>query len=91
MSTFVLVHGAWHGGWCWQLSAPMLEQVGHRVLTLDLPGLGDDTTPVQNITLAAYSEAVARVVNAQPEPVILVGHSMGGVAITQAAELLPRK
>jgi pimeloyl-ACP methyl ester carboxylesterase len=37
MSTYVLIHGAWHGGWCWEKVKSLLEQAGHRVLTPDLP------------------------------------------------------
>jgi hypothetical protein len=41
MTTFVLVHGAWHGGWCWRFVAPMLRHAGHDVYTASLTGLGD--------------------------------------------------
>jgi pimeloyl-ACP methyl ester carboxylesterase len=86
MSTFVLVHGAWHGAWCWRKVVPLLESPGHRVIALDLPGHGDDATPPQEVTLEDYAEHIAATVAKEPEPVVLVGHSMGGAAITQAAE-----
>lgn len=91
MSTFVLVHGAWHGAWCWTKLVPMLEQAGHKVITFDLPGLGKDTTPLKEVTLESYVKRTVEVINQQNEPVILVGHSMGGLVITQTAELIPAK
>ncbi|MEK5301063.1 alpha/beta fold hydrolase [Bacillus sp. FSL R10-2201] len=91
MSTYVLVHGAWQGEWAWDLVKPQLEAFGHTVITLDLPGSGKDTTPSQNITLDSYVNAVTTIINQQNEKVILVGHSMGGIVITQTAELIPNK
>ncbi|QWG63213.1 alpha/beta fold hydrolase [Bacillus mycoides] len=91
MSTYVLVHGAWQGEWAWDLVKPQLEAFGHTVITLDLPGSGKDTTPSQNITLDSYVNAVTATIDQQNEKVILVGHSMGGIVITQTAELIPNK
>jgi pimeloyl-ACP methyl ester carboxylesterase len=91
MSRYVLVHGAWHGGWCWEKVAPLLRQAGHQVETLDLPGHGLDRTPMREITLAAYTKRVCETLDAQAELVILVGHSMGGIVITQVAEERPEK
>jgi pimeloyl-ACP methyl ester carboxylesterase len=86
MSTFVLIHGAWHGGWVWGHVARLLRARGHTVHTPDLPGHGDDKTPVGEVTLQAYADRVAEVIDACREPVVLAGHSMGGVVISQAAE-----
>lgn len=86
MSTYVLIHGAWHGGWCWDKVVSLLEKEGHTVVAPDLPGHGNDKTPIPEVTLQAYADRACEVVNAQSEPVFLVGHSMGGVVITQAAE-----
>lgn len=91
MSTYVLVHGAWQGEWAWELVKPQLEAFGHTVVTLDLPGSGKDMTPSQNITLDSYVNAVTATIDQQNEKVILVGHSMGGIVITQTAELIPNK
>jgi pimeloyl-ACP methyl ester carboxylesterase len=87
----VLVHGSWHGGWCWERLVPLLEAGGHRVDAIDLPGHGADTTPISGMTLESYAERVAERVEAAGAPVILVGHSMGGMAVTQAAELVPER
>ena len=90
MATFILVHGASLGGWSWRKVVPLLEEEGHRVVALDLPGHGDDSTPVSGMTLDANVARIREAVEAaDDEPVILVGHSMGGIAITQAAEEVP--
>ena len=91
MSRYVLVHGAWHGSWCWKKVVPLLRQAGHQVDILDLPGHGQDRTPIREISLAAYTKRVCETLDAQAEPVILVGHSMGGIVITQVAEEHPEK
>ena len=82
---FVLVHGAW----CWEKVTPLLAAMGHEAHTLDLPGLGNDPAPVSGITLDSYVNAVKDVILSVNEPVVLVGHSMGGLIITQTAELVP--
>ncbi len=89
MTAYVLVHGAWHGAWCWDKVVPLLEKAGHRAVAIDLPGHGQDRTPISQVTLEAYAGRVCEVLSAQSEPVVLVGHSMGGLAITQAAEQTP--
>jgi pimeloyl-ACP methyl ester carboxylesterase len=86
VATFVLVHGAWHGAWCWRSFAPLLEAEGHRVLTPDLPGHGDDKAAVSEMTLESYARRVEQTIESASEPVVLVGHSMGGMVVTQAAE-----
>jgi pimeloyl-ACP methyl ester carboxylesterase len=91
MATFVLIHGAWHGGWCWDKVAAILRGAGHTAITPDLPGHGRDSMRPEDVTLDAYVDRVLDVVDAPSEPVILAGHSMGGLAITQAAELRPDK
>ena len=90
MSTYLLIHGAWHGGWCWRSVAPLLEARGHTVLAPDLPGHGDDRTPAATVTLQSYAARICEIAGAQTEAVILAGHSLGGVAITQAAENCPQ-
>jgi len=84
MARLVLVHGAFGGGWCWEPVLGPLRDAGHTVETLDLPGQGQDTTPIAEVSLDAYAAKVSDVL-AQDEPAVLVGHSMGGMVITQAA------
>lgn len=91
MSKFVLIHGAWHGGWCWSKIAALLARNGHTVLSPDLPGHGADNTPVSKIMLEGYTNSVVNILEQQTEPVVLVGHSMGGLVISQAAERMPDK
>lgn len=91
MSTFVLIHGGCHGAWCWYKVVPALEKRGHTVIAPDLPSHGRDKTPVAAVTLQSYVETVCDILDAQREPVVLVGHSMGGGIITQTAEYRPDK
>src|SRR5664279_2862075 len=86
MSAFVLVHGAWHGGWCWDKVVARLEAMGHTAAAPDMPGHGDDKTPIAGVTLEHLVQRVCETIDAQSEPVVLVGHSYGGAMITQAAE-----
>lgn len=89
MSIVVLVHGAGSGSWVWHKVVPLLEGQSHIVVIPDLPGHGLDRTPMAEVTLAAYVDQVCQVLDSQPEPVVLTGHSLGGGVITQAAEYRP--
>ena len=89
--TFVLVHGAWHGNWTFYKLQYELEKAGHTVININLPGHGLDTTPPGSVTLADYSNAVVAVLDTLSEPAVLVAHSMGGIAISMAAEARPNK
>jgi pimeloyl-ACP methyl ester carboxylesterase len=89
MSTFVLVHGAWHGAWCWYKIVPLLQNAGHKVIALDLPAMGKDRSPITAATLDRYVDVVADALGRQSGKSILVGHSMGGLTISQSAEQHP--
>jgi pimeloyl-ACP methyl ester carboxylesterase len=91
MAIFILVHGAAHGGWCWEKVVPLLEARGHKVCAPDLPGLGKDQTPPANVTLADNVEKISRLLDKMDEPVVLVGHALGGATIGQVAEARRRK
>ncbi len=91
MSTFVLIPGAWHGAWCWYKIVPLLEKAGHRVIAVDLPGLGRDRTPLREVSLQSYVDRVCATIDQQPGRVILVGHSRGGIVISQTAEQRPAR
>jgi pimeloyl-ACP methyl ester carboxylesterase len=87
MARFLLVAGAFHGAWCWELVIPQLEARGHHARAVELPGMGEDSTPFAELTFADWAKAVADAAGADGEKPILVGHSRGGVVISQAAEL----
>ncbi|MEB2528811.1 alpha/beta fold hydrolase [Kocuria rosea] len=89
MTNFVLVHGAFHGGWCWKLVVEELESRGHQAVVLDLPGSGDDQTPLEDVSRDAAVERVVETITSLNGPVVLVAHSMGGVVITQVADRVP--
>jgi pimeloyl-ACP methyl ester carboxylesterase len=91
MARFVFVHGAFSGAWCWEPVTAPLEALGHTVEALDLPGAGDDRTPVADVTLASYADRVVSVLARRPEPAVLVGTSMGGVVVTQVAGIAPER
>lgn len=91
MGKFVLVHGAWHGAWAWEKVVPLLEEAGHEVEAFDLPGHGDDGTPIPEVSLQAYADRACEALDASSEPAVLVGHSMGGIVISRAAEQRPDK
>jgi pimeloyl-ACP methyl ester carboxylesterase len=83
MSDLVLIHGSCHGAWCWEKLIPALAERGHQVRAIDLPGRGGD---LATASLAGMARAVLAGVT---KPVVLVGHSAGGYAITAAAEQDP--
>jgi pimeloyl-ACP methyl ester carboxylesterase len=87
MITLILVHGACHGGWCWERVMPLLEAEGVRVVAPDLP----EWQPGARDPIGFWGEFVADLARAQaPEDrVILCGHSRGGVVISAAAEAAP--
>jgi pimeloyl-ACP methyl ester carboxylesterase len=89
LARFVMVHGAFAGGWVWEPLTELLEAAGHSVEAPDLPGQGDDRTPVGEVTLDAYAKRICQVLGDRPEPAVLVANSMGGVVATQAAARCP--
>ena len=89
MANYVLVHGSAHGSWCWQRIVPLLEGKGHTSVAVDLPGNGHDDTPLGHVTLETYAEYLCGVLDSLDAPAVLVGHSLGGISISRAAELRP--
>src|SRR6266511_1690687 len=83
MAVFVLVHGAWHGAWCWERLAPKLRNRGHDVLAIDLPS--EDLSAGG----ARYAEVVTEAIGDPSDDVVLVGHSLGGLTIPLVAEQRP--
>ncbi len=89
MAAFLLIHGAWHDERCWELLVPQLAARGHAVHTLTLPGHWNRPLPSYQVSLGKYGEAICNAAGQIGEPVTLVGHSMGGMAISRAAEMQP--
>ena len=79
----VLVHGAWHGAWCWAPLQARLDDAGIASLAVDLPGHGASTAPLTD--MHGDAQHVADLIEALGRPVVLVGHSYGGAVITEAA------
>jgi len=91
VTTFVLIHGAWHGAWCWRKLTPLLESAGHSVVAPDLPSMGADRTDPGSVTLDSWARFCADLVANQTESVVLVGHSRAGIVVSQVAELVPER
>jgi pimeloyl-ACP methyl ester carboxylesterase len=87
--TFVLVPGAWQGGWVWRPVAQRLRAAGHRAVTLTLPGLTDGADPSRLRLSDAVDHVVAELRRLDLTRVTLVGHSWGGYPITGAAHQVP--
>lgn len=88
--TFVLVHGAWHGGWCWRRVADVLMARGNRVFTPTLTGVGDRAHLFsKDISLQTHVEDILAVVETEElSDFVLVGHSYGGFVISGVADAL---
>lgn len=82
----VLVHGAWMGAWAWTDVEADLVARGATVTAVELPGHGTDSSPIDQINLRSYVDKVEAAIDASPKPVVLVGHSMGGIVVTEAAD-----
>jgi pimeloyl-ACP methyl ester carboxylesterase len=93
MATFVLVHGAWHGGWCWKKVVPLLRSGGHEVFTPTLTGLGERShlaNPAVNLSTHTQ-DIINLLVYEDLERVVLVGHSYAGMVISAVAEQTPKR
>ena len=91
--TFVLLHGAFHGAWCWRDVAGLLRAAGHRVSTPTQTGLGERRHLISaQITLDTFVADVVEHIEAEElEDIILVGHSFGGLGISGAADRIPAR
>ncbi|MGH8741388.1 MAG: alpha/beta fold hydrolase [Burkholderiales bacterium] len=88
MATFVLIHGAWHGGWCWRSVVPGLRRAGHEVYAPSLTGMGERKHLARpDIDLDTHIQDVVGLLEMEDlSGVILLGHSYGGMAVTGAAD-----
>ncbi|MET7257122.1 alpha/beta fold hydrolase [Dyadobacter fermentans] len=85
---YLLIHGAAHGAWAWRKVVPLLESAGHKAVAIDLPGHGQDKSAPDKVSLDDYVQKVVDVAETQSGPIILIGHSSGGVTIAQVSERL---
>jgi pimeloyl-ACP methyl ester carboxylesterase len=93
MATFVLVHGAWHGGWCWQKVIPFLEAAGHEVYAPTLTGLAERASELSpDVGLDTHIQDIVGLLEEKNlHGVILVGHSYGGMVITGVVDQVPER
>jgi pimeloyl-ACP methyl ester carboxylesterase len=93
MATFVLVHGAWLGGWCWQRVTPHLRAAGHEVYTPTLTGLGERAHLLsREVSLDTHVQDILGVLEYEDlREVVLVGHSYGGMVVSGVAERAPQR
>lgn len=91
MKTFILIHGSWHSSWNWHKVIPILEKQGHKTIAIDLPGMGRDKTPINEVKMQSTVEKICKLIDSIEGKVILVGHSKNGIMISQAAEYRPDK
>ena len=90
--TFVLVHGAWHGAWCWAAVINQLEELGHRAYAVDLPGHGMNYASRAEVTLDSYVDSVVEFIEKRNlSNVVLAGHSLGGLTIPCVAVKIPQR
>lgn len=94
MAGFVLIHGSWHGGWCFDPVVEILRARGHIVVAPTLPGMGGTAEEMAAVTLDSWGEFAAQHCRALKQemggaPVVLAGHSRGGLVISTAAEVDP--
>lgn len=89
MATYLLVHGAFHGGWCWERVTPLLRAAGHRAYAPSLTGLGDRAHLLSaDVGVDTHAADLAGLMEREDlHEVILVGHSYAGMVITAAADL----
>ena len=93
MANYVLVHGSWLGGWCWQRVTPLLTAAGHNVLAPSLTGLGDRTHVGHGvIDLDLHIKDISALLEWEDlTEVILVGHSYAGMVITAVGDRMPER
>lgn len=89
--TFILVHGAWQAPWIWDKVEKQLSKAGQRTIVIELPAHGDDATLPVNTSLDIYRDKVIAAIDKIKGKVILVGHSMGGMVVSEVAERIPLK
>jgi pimeloyl-ACP methyl ester carboxylesterase len=93
MTTFVLVHGAWHGSWCWKRVRSALQQQGHEVFTPTLTGVGERTHLLAaHVNLETHIQDVLNLIRWEElDNLVLCGHSYGGMVVSGVADRIPER
>ncbi len=91
-NTFVLVHGAWHGAWCWAAVISELGKLGDRAYAVDLPGHGQNYCDRSKVTYASYVNSVVKFIEERDlRDVVIAGHSLGGLTISGVTAKIPTR
>ncbi len=91
MASYILIHGAWHAGWCWKMVATLLSAEGHQVIVPDLPGHGANKKKHSEVKLIDYIDCIKDCLATCDQAPILVGHSFAGMLLSQFASENPGK
>jgi pimeloyl-ACP methyl ester carboxylesterase len=91
MKNILFIHGAWGGAWAFREFVEILKQQGHQASAIDLPGHGQNTAPISEVTMEAYVNHVIETAKTIEGPIILVGHSLAGAVISQVGERIPER
>lgn len=90
--TFVLIHGAWHGAWCWAAVANELDKHGDRAFAVDLPGNNANPLDRAKVSLQVYVDSVIKFIETRDlRSVILAGHSMAGLLMPGVVARIPKR
>jgi len=91
-NNIVLVHGAWHGAWCWAGVVSELDRLGDHAYAVDLPGHGQNYYDRSKVTLATYVDSVVKFIEERDlRDVLIAGHSLGGLTISQVSVRIPKR
>ena len=91
-NNIVLIHGAWHGAWCWAGVISELDKLGDRAYALDLPGHGQNHCDRSEVTLATYVDSVVKFIEERDlRDVLIAGHSLGGLTISGVTAKIPER
>ena len=93
MATFLLVHGAWHGSWCWKRVRSALQKLGHEVFTPTLTGIGERSHLLApDVDLQTHTLDVLNLIEWEElTDLVLCGHSYGGMVVTGVADRIPTR
>ena len=86
---YLLIHGSWHGAWCWDLLSPLLSKQGHKVSCSDLPGSGNDAHNALDVTYEHLQDCVTKTIKSSPGPLVVVAHSFARLA-SFACKIYPK-